>query len=281
MFELWLRRQLWRRIVGRDSAHTKQGIAYGSKGEYDCAIRSFDQALQNDTYDVEAYANRGVAYAAKGEYDRAIQDYDQALRLDPNDAPAYHSRGLVYVLKGEHNRARSDFNRALALGVDMESGFGNACTTARGFSAPVTPRTDRPDRDPNQALAYNYRGVFYAERGAFDHAIQDFDQALRLDPNYVEAYVNRGLSYTYKGKANRAIQDFDQALQLAPNYVEAYVNRGMAYTNKGEYDHAMSDFYKALALGYDRNTVEAMLEVLPWPAARHRQPVIGRMLTPS
>src|SRR2546422_6181362 len=30
--------------------------------------------------------NRAIAYRHKGEYDRAIRDYDQALRLNPNNA---------------------------------------------------------------------------------------------------------------------------------------------------------------------------------------------------
>ena len=58
------------------------------------------------------------AYARKGEYDRAIRDYDQALQLDPKLAPAYYSRGMAYADKGDYDRARSDFNKALALGYD-------------------------------------------------------------------------------------------------------------------------------------------------------------------
>ena len=89
--------------------------------------------------------------------------------------------------------------------------------------------TEDRDRDPNDAAAYNDRGVAYARKGKYDRAIQDFDQALRLDPN--------------------------QAL--------AYYNRGLAYRRKGEYKRARSDFSKALALDYDRATIEALLAEPP------------------
>jgi tetratricopeptide (TPR) repeat protein len=45
--------------------------------------------------------------------------------------------------------------------------------------------------DPNLALAFNDRGNAYANKGQYDRAIQDYDQAIKLDPNLALAINNR------------------------------------------------------------------------------------------
>jgi tetratricopeptide (TPR) repeat protein len=45
---------------------------------------------------MSAYNNRGSVYFTKGDYDRAIKDFDEAIRLDPKDAGAYNNRGSAY-----------------------------------------------------------------------------------------------------------------------------------------------------------------------------------------
>ena len=58
------------------------------------------------------------------------------------------------------------------------------------------------------AGTYNNRGVAYADKGEYDRAIQDYDEALRLDPSQAVAYNNRGNAYIDKGDFDRAIADY-------------------------------------------------------------------------
>lgn len=43
-------------------------------------------------------------------------------------------------------------------------------------------------------------GTAYADKGDYDHAIADFDQAIRLKPDLAVAYNHRGLAYKLKGE---------------------------------------------------------------------------------
>ena len=104
----------------------------------------------------------------------------------------------------------------------------------------------------------------YLDKGEYDRAIADYDQAIRLKPDYADAYNNRasptqqgrlrprhrrlrpghpaqaGLADAYnnrgiaydEGRYDRAIADFDQAIRLKPDYAEAYYNRGIAYDRR-------------------------------------------------
>src|SRR4051812_7421179 len=67
------------------------------------------------------------------------------------------------------------------------------------------------------AAAFYNRGLAYDNKGQYDRAIEDYDQAIKLNPNDADVFVNRGNAYARKGQNDRAIQDFDQALKLDPN----------------------------------------------------------------
>src|ERR1700722_16522588 len=47
----------------------------------------------------------------------------------------------------------------------------------------------------NIAIAFNNRGNAWHDKKDYEHAIQDYDQAVKLDPNYAGAFSNRGISY--------------------------------------------------------------------------------------
>ncbi len=98
----------------------------------------------------------------------------------------------------------------------------------------------------NRAIAYNNRGWAYDEKGLYDRAIADLDEAIRLDPNMANAYNNRGNAYSDKGLFDRGIADLDEAIRLDPKNASAYNNRGWAYNEKGLYDRAIADLDEAI-----------------------------------
>src|SRR5712691_4191982 len=75
------------------------------------------------------------------------------------------------------------------------------------------------------ALAFIGRGSLHMIKGDYDHAIQDYDQAIPLDPSNALAFNNRGFAYWNKGDFDRAIQDYDEAIRLDPDATLAFYNR--------------------------------------------------------
>jgi len=47
------------------------------------------------------YINSGYTYFWKGDYNSAIKEYDEAVRLEPDNASGYNSRGGAYSKKGQ------------------------------------------------------------------------------------------------------------------------------------------------------------------------------------
>jgi tetratricopeptide (TPR) repeat protein len=61
------------------------------------------------------FFSRGLAWYEKGEYDKAIKDYDEAVRLNPKDDGAFFNRGVAWKAKGENEKAEKDFAEAKRL----------------------------------------------------------------------------------------------------------------------------------------------------------------------
>jgi lipoprotein NlpI len=98
------------------------------------------------------------------------------------------------------------------------------------------------------AIAFNSRGAAYVEKGDYDRAMEDLDEAIRLNPNFAGAFSNRAAAYARKDDYDHAIEDLDEATRLNPSFALAFMNRGAAYYEKGDYDRAIEDLDEAIQL---------------------------------
>jgi tetratricopeptide (TPR) repeat protein len=111
-----------------------RGVAFANLGQYQTAIKDYNQTISLNPAYSEAFYNRGTIYSEIGQYQRAIEDFNQAISLQPNDAEAYHGRGFAYDKLGQYQRAIEDYNQAINL-------------------------------QPNYANAYNNRGISFLSHG--------------------------------------------------------------------------------------------------------------------
>lgn len=126
----------------------------------------------------------------------------------------------------------------------MNRGF--TLLRSRHFSAAAEAFTRAIEMDPDNAEAYNHRGVARAYMGKIDDAISDYTRALQIKPELVGALNNRGSAFYQKKLLNRAISDYSKAIEINPYLAEAYSNRGTAWAAKGDYFRAIRDYTQAL-----------------------------------
>jgi len=67
--------------------------------------------------------------------------------------------------------------------------------------------------------AYDYfrRGMEQVKNQAFDDAIADFSESIKMDPDWPVSYNNRGACLEKKGDFKSALSDFTEAIRLDPD----------------------------------------------------------------
>ncbi len=99
---------------------------------------------------------------------------------------------------------------------------------------------------PNDAKAYNYRGLVYENKKDFGNAIIDFTHAIKLDPKYAPSYSNRGECYFKTEENEKAIKDFSSVIKIEPENISAYYARGLVRSKEEEYTDAIRDYTKVI-----------------------------------
>jgi hypothetical protein len=102
--------------------------------------------------------------------------------------------------------------------------------------------------NPDDGNALYRRGQVYASKGAYNLAINDFSDSLRLNSKDVEAYNNRCWARTVTGDLQAALRDCNEALRLRPSFVDALDSRGLLNLKSGQTKNAIADFDAALKI---------------------------------
>ena len=210
------------------------------RGEYEEAIRNYNEVIRITSNDAEAYYHRGLANNGLARYEEAIEDFDIAINLPPNpkpnDAYSYHHRGLANNGLARYEEAINDFNMAIDL--------------------PPNPK-------PNDAYTYHWRGNVHYVLGQYEAALIDYDAAnsFRPNPNAEYSYHWRGLSNNGLERYEAAITDFDEAIRINPDYAEAYYHRADANFSLNHFGEARTDLQTALELA-DQANDERLIELI-------------------
>jgi len=115
--------------------------------------------------------------------------------------------------------------------------------------------------NPQNSENYVLRSLSYIQRGVYNLAIDDINEALRLNPNNADAYDSRAkLACTHTKDYDQALTDSTKAILLAPNRETAYITRAGVYCGRKEFDKAVADFEKALQLAPNDKVTSHLLE---------------------
>lgn len=84
-------------------------------------------------------------------------------------------------------------------------------------------------RDPEQGMAYFYRGLVFAIINNFQEALKDFNRAIEIQPKEISLdriYDLRGNCHEDLGDREKAIKDYEKAIEINPSLVSAHHRRG-------------------------------------------------------
>lgn len=177
-----------------------QGNALVEKGEYDEAIKIFDDFLAKYPEVYQARLNLASAYLKKGDLDRAEAGFKAVLeKALPTEAGA--------------ERDKSSAIRAL-------SGLGEMALRKGDFESAQKNFTQALEISPeDEAAAYNVGEIFFSNQ-KLDEAIQYFEMAIQIKNTWPKPYYKLGLVYLNKGDYPKAIENLNKFVELDPQNPE-------------------------------------------------------------
>ena len=162
----------------------ERGQSFLEKGNYEQALRLFNEVLNREPTYKEALKNKVLIKISEASKDEAITSLDFALDQLPEDDELQQIAGSFFINHQEFKRGLAHLHKSIQL------------------------------NDKN-ALAHYGLGIVRANQQS-DHkkAIEHFDKAIEQNPEFMEAFFNRGCSYLIEGESDNAKRDLIAAQKL-------------------------------------------------------------------
>jgi tetratricopeptide (TPR) repeat protein len=130
--------------------------------------------------------------------------------------------------------------------------------------------------NPNFAAAYSVLGSTYIEVQDYQNALSCFDHAIQLDPSFREAYGGRALVYNRLGDKQQAVDACTQSIQVDPKFANAYYLRGQINLELGDVPQALTNFEKVIDLYLSGESGHLAVDALPRIQNHYRSGIVYR-----
>ena len=236
-----------------DAWHLLGVIAFRQK-QYTKAIERIERAIELKPDFPTFHNNIGNALKAKGKLEEAIASYRHALQLNPDYPDVHNNLGNALKEQGKLEEALISYHRALQLNPDYPEAHYNLGIALREqgkLEEAITSYQRALQLNPDYPDAHNDLGLSFQEQGTLEEAISSYQRAIQLNPDYPDAHNNLGIAFKEQGKLEEAISSYLRALQLKHNYYQAHNNLGNALKEQGKLEEAISSYLRALQLKPD------------------------------
>jgi tetratricopeptide (TPR) repeat protein len=258
-----------------------KGSLYALQGDYEQAIKLYDQALSFGER-ARFYEYRGNAYYHTDDYKRALADYERALEIAPTDIDILLSKASVLralqrpadaeqVVQLAEQLSPTDprvLKRKSFIESDAVKGYDHAVKglellKSGQFPEAIGELNEAIKLKPDNYVTYYNRGIAYMQLGDEEHALMDFQRTVERNSTYIGAYYNMGTILSRQKKYDEAIYNLTKVIKLNPTAADAYYARSYAYHEKGDYSSAKSDARRAADMGSLK--AQALLQHLEGP----------------
>lgn len=168
---------------------------------------TFEKALQEGNFFLEAYDLLGNIYFKKGDLEKSVLAFIRVLEINPRDAMGHYNLGCTYLALKDEKKAEEEWKKA----IDYEEKL-----TREG------KREEKSEDELRISLivykrtisfrAHKSLGRLYFEKYLLDQARKEFEDALKLEPGDQESYYFLGKIYQAKNDLKKAIYYFEKCL---------------------------------------------------------------------
>jgi tetratricopeptide (TPR) repeat protein/TolB-like protein len=197
--------------------HVCLGTIENGTGQFEKAAEQFQQAVQLDPVDDQAYWHLAEAYQNLNQLDKAEETYKRTIGVRPEYWRGYSALGVFYISQAEYEKAQAMFEKAASLRPNDYRDYSNlgAALLYEGKDEEATRALEKSIAIRPSHYAYDDLGVAYLRLHKFDQAARSTQEALKLEDSDYQAWGNLGDAYYYGGNQSAATESYKKAISLA------------------------------------------------------------------
>jgi tetratricopeptide (TPR) repeat protein len=211
--------------------------------DYYGAVHLLEEIISDGRAFADVHHLLGVSLSLLGQPERALGEFARALELNPRYLEALIHQGLVLNELGREGEADQSFRRAAA----------SVAPSSTGLPAHVAARL---------ANLHSELADAYAEGGAADRAIEQYQRALDLGPSFHDLRYRMARLLLESSRPLEARDALEQVLEARPNFVDAEAALGLAHYLSGDAIGARQVWKRCLERRPENARVEAYLAML-------------------
>jgi len=228
--------------------HACLGTIDNGTGKYERAVEQFQQALQLDPANDQAYSHLAEAYQNLNQPDKAEEILKRRITLRPDYWRGYSGLGVFYFGQAEYGKAQAMFEKAVSLRANNYGDYKNlgADLIYEGKDEEAIRALENSIAIRPSYGAYQNLGVAESRVRKFDQAAQATQLALKLDDSDYQVWGNLGDFLFYGGDLARATEAYKKAISMAEQQLKVNPRDNGVLSDLADYYAMLSDRKRAL-----------------------------------
>ena len=206
---------------------------------------------QQSGLEVRKTLQEAVDSHRKGEFSKALQLYQQVLDRDPNNADAWHLVGVIAVASKKYTEAASQVERALKLrpnAAEYHATMAQIQSELSDWNKADTHARNALALDASCPAALHAMGLVHCHRGDIRSACRHFRDAVVGEPMIGRVWLDYGDCLNQLELYEEALEALQKALELMPESPLPPNSLGSFWLNQGDTEFALESYREALRL---------------------------------
>jgi serine/threonine-protein kinase len=248
------------------AGHSCLGLINDGSGKYNDAIAQYQQAVELDPGNEDAFVGLALAYEHQGLITKAELTYQSVLEAHPRSWVATNALGNFYYRRRDYEKAVAMFQKVTELAPEGYAGYvnlGAAYNNMSRFADSIPVFKKSIGLRPSYA-AYVNVGTAYFGLHDYRQAAAAYEEAIKLDEKRYVTWGNLAEAEYYSGAKAEAAPNYRKAIELAaselkvnPRDTDVLGDLANYYSMLGQKKEALD--YLDQALRYGRNDKQVLV----------------------
>jgi tetratricopeptide (TPR) repeat protein len=216
------------------------GILYIDVEEYQNAILTYKQGIENFPENILLWCNLAVAYQMNKDFKGAKDACIKALNIEPDGIVPNLCMINIFLAKGEFGNARRHLKTMVKLDEVQKRKY-----------LELVEICDQNNELADKISYHLARAMAYTNNRWFKRIVREYDEITKIAPTSTFAYYAQVDNLILMGEIDKATDICKKIVELEPESPDSHNKLAGIYTRKGETDEALAQYRKAISIDQD------------------------------